>query len=169
MNAAHHIDAALRLLGLTGDPEMTRTAEQVAELLSDFAPSGTLPEIEPLPTTSYEVVILRDLPFYSLCAHHLVPFFGTCDIAYRPAGHIGGLGAFPRLLDALARRPQLQERLAAQLADEIDRALQPRAVVVRLRARQMCMEMRGARSTGTIEVVAIRGNDDSDLLHLLRG
>jgi GTP cyclohydrolase IA len=168
MDAADHLDAALRLLGLHGDPEMARTGEQVAQLLADFAPTGTLPALDALPTTSFEVVILRDLPFYSLCAHHLLPFFGTCDLAYRPSGHIAGLGAFPRLLDALARRPQLQERLAAQLADEIDRALQPRAVVVRLRARQLCMEMRGARSSGSVEVVALRGNDDRELVGLLR-
>lgn len=153
--AADSLAAALRALGLDADPEMAGTPEAVAALLAEFRP-GPIPLCQPLPSSSRDLVVLRDLPFHSLCAHHLLPFFGHATIAYLPDQRIAGLGWFPRLLDALARRPQLQERLAGQLADEIERQLKPRGVAVRLVARQMCVEMRGARSPGQFEVEAHR-------------
>jgi len=166
--AAAHIAQALDALGFAGDPEMTRTPQLVANFLAELLP-GTLPTVAPLPTTSQDLIVLRDLPVYSICAHHLLPFFGTATIAYRPDARIGGLGWFPRLLDALARRPQLQERLADQLADAIDDALSPRGLGVRLDVRQLCVELRGARSTGTYSVTATRGVLDPDLSAALRG
>ena len=167
MDAAAHIAEALALLGLTQDPEVDATGISFADMLAEFTPSP-VPTIVPLASTSHEIVALHELPFHSLCAHHLVPFFGTCSIAYRPLGRIAGLGDFPRVLTALARRPQLQERLAAQVADTLFAALGPQALGVRIVARQMCMEMRGARSAGTVEVVAWRGEDDEQLSRLLR-
>jgi GTP cyclohydrolase I len=89
------------------------------------------------------LVQLRDLPFYSLCEHHLLPFFGTADIAYLPqGGRLVGVGWLHRALTWHAARPQIQERLTAELADTVAAALRPRALRVRLSARQLCMEMR---------------------------
>lgn len=160
--AADHFAKALAALGFAGDPEMIRTPGLVAGFLGDFLPREA-PSVTPMPTTSEDLVVLRDLPFYSLCAHHLLPFFGTCTIAVRPAGALAGLGWYPRVLQALSRRPQVQERLAAQLADHLHDAIGARSVGVRLVARQLCVEMRGARSCGSFEVTALRGAEDPDL------
>lgn len=165
--AAEALATALRALGLEGDPEMVGTPQAVAELLAGFRP-GPLPTCRPLPTRSQELIVLRELPFHSLCAHHLLPFFGQATIAYLPQDRIAGLGWFPRLLDALARRPQLQERLAAQVGEAIVEALEPRAVGVRLVARQMCVEMRGARSGGQFEVIWQSPGADERISRALR-
>lgn len=166
MTPDEHIAAALRALGFDGDPEMAETAAKFTAVLEQFRP-GPVPALGALPHRSTSRVALTDLPFHSLCAHHLLPFFGTCDLAFQPDGRIAGFGAFGRLLDALARRPQIQERLAEQLADAIFDQLRPRGVVVRLRARQMCVEMRGARQPGTYEVMAVRGEDATSLIAAL--
>ena len=155
--AAEHLAAALSALGFEGDPEMGQTPRLVAGLLAEFVPGGQAPELSTFPSAGRDLVVLRDLPFYSMCAHHLVPFFGTATVAYVPNERIIGLGAVPRLLDHLARRPQLQERLSAQLADALQAKLDPVALGIRLTTRQMCMEMRGARSQGTVETCVLRG------------
>jgi GTP cyclohydrolase I len=165
--ASLHLAAALEALGFAGDPEMVRTPERVAEFLALFVPKPA-PPTDPLPTRSDNPVVIRDLRFHSLCAHHLLPFFGDCTIAYRPEGRIAGLGWFPRLVDTMASRPQLQERLAEEIALAIHATLQPRSVVIRLRARQMCVEMRGSRAGGTFEVTAAAGLPDPELAALLR-
>lgn len=167
MNPSQHLALALSGLGLDGDPEMARTPELVSELLASFRP-GPLPALEPLACQSHDLLVVRDLPFYSLCAHHLLPFFGTATLALRPEGQITGLGALARLVHALARRPQLQERLAAQIADALLDGLQPSAVGVRLVARQMCVEMRGVRVPASFEITALRGGADPALEQALR-
>jgi len=166
--AAHHIEQALAALGFSEDPEMARTPAQVAEFLAELRPVP-VPAVQPLPTTSHDLVVIRDLPFHSICAHHLLPFFGHCTIAYRPAGRIAGFGWFPRLLDTLARRPQLQERLGEALVGAIDTALRPAAVGVVIVARQLCVELRGARSAGRFELIARRGEADAALDRALQG
>lgn len=161
MSASDDLARALAAVGFPDDdPELARTPDSVTTMWREFAPRP-IPPARPLPTASTDLIVLRDLPFYSLCAHHLLPFFGTCTLAVRPAGTVAGFGWYPRVLEALARRPQLQERLADQLADAILDGIQAHAVGVRIRARQLCMEMRGARSSGDIEVVALRGASDA--------
>lgn len=167
MTPAEHLAAALAGLGFHGDPEMDGTPERVTEMLSLFLPNTPPPPIKPLPTSSRDVVVIRNLPYHSLCAHHLLPFFGHCTIVYKPSGHIGGLGWFPRLLQHAAQQPQLQERLGAHLADHILSALQPVAVGVKLTARQMCVEMRGPCSAGDFETHTWRGHPDDALRSLL--
>lgn len=167
MTPAEHIAEALAALGFSDDPEMIATPAAFTKMLSEFQPAASPPPITPLPTPSTDPVILRRMPYHSLCAHHLLPFFGECTIVYQPAGQIAGFGWFPRLLTHFARRPQLQERLAAQLADAIMDALQPGTVGVWLSARQMCVEMRGARSAGVFEVEAWRGEDRGSLREML--
>lgn len=107
-----------------------------------------------------EMVMVRDIPFYSCCEHHLVPFVGKAHVAYIPGpdGRITGLSKLARLVDSYAKRPQVQERLTAQVADELERALQPRGVLVVVEAEHLCMSMRGIRKPGSSTVTsAVRG------------
>lgn len=164
--AAAGLRQSLEALGFRDDPEMATTPERVSAFLAEFR-RGPLPPVQPLATASTSPLVIRATPYYSLCAHHLLPFFGHCTIALRPNGAIAGLGWFPRLLDSLARRPQLQERLAEELAHHIHEALAPQAVAVVLTARQMCVEMRGAKAHGLYEVTATAGAPDPELLTLL--
>ena len=96
------------------------------------------------------LVAVRGISFHSICEHHLLPFFGTAHIVYRPhAGRVAGFGVFTRLVDRMARRPQIQERLTSDIADEIERGLDAEGVLVVVDAQQLCMTMRGARAHGT--------------------
>ena len=100
---------------------------------------------------------MRDLPFYSLCVHHFVPFFGHAHVAYLPGRKLVGLSGVARVLEFYARRPQLQERLTAQVADHLMRLLKARGVAVVIEGRHLCMEMRGVRKSGVFETRALRG------------
>ena len=111
-----------------------------------------------------EVVIVRDIPLYSMCEHHLLPFIGKCHIAYIPRnGKIIGLSKFARIVDCFARRPQVQERLTAQIADFLYKNLEPMGVAVVIEAEHLCMTMRGARAAGSCtQTSALRGTMRSD-------
>ncbi len=107
-----------------------------------------------------EMVLERGIPFYSMCEHHLVPFFGTANIAYipGPSGRICGISKLARLVDAFAKRPQVQERLTTQVADTLMDELQPRGVLVVVDAEHLCMSMRGVKKPGTRTTTsAVRG------------
>jgi GTP cyclohydrolase I len=105
-----------------------------------------------------ELVLLRDIPFYSLCEHHLVPFFGRAHVAYIPDGKITGLSKVARVLGEVAARPQVQERLTSTVADLLVEKLHPRGAAVVVEARHLCMEMRGVRAPGTrVTTSALRG------------
>lgn len=107
-----------------------------------------------------EMVMVRDIPIYSACEHHLIPFIGKAHIAYIPGedGRITGLSKLARLADVYARRPQVQERLTVQIADALERVLSPRGVLVVVQAEHLCMSMRGVRKAGTTTVTsAVRG------------
>ena len=145
------------------DPELARTPERFTELLRELF-SGLHedpPEMStfPLPPGKEAPgpVLLAALPFYSLCVHHLLPFFGTIDVAYLPGEEMVGFGSIGRVVNHFARRPQVQERMIAQIADYLQETLQPRGLLIRLRARQLCMEMRGAEKTGVLISLAHRG------------
>ena len=103
-------------------------------------------------------VILRDVGFFSVCEHHLLPFMGVAQMGYMPRGKVAGASKLVRALDVVARRPQLQERMTSQLADAIWAALQPAAVAVMLEAEHLCMTMRGVRRPGSkVVTTALRG------------
>ncbi|HVC08348.1 MAG TPA: GTP cyclohydrolase I FolE [Elusimicrobiota bacterium] len=93
-----------------------------------------------------EMVLVKDITFYSLCEHHLLPFFGKAHVAYLPDKHIIGLSKIPKLVDVFARRLQVQERMTRQIAQTLEQKLKPLGVAVVLEARHLCMEMRGAES-----------------------
>ncbi|MBA1335697.1 MAG: GTP cyclohydrolase I type 1 [Firmicutes bacterium] len=113
-----------------------------------------------------ELVIVKDIPFYSMCEHHLIPFFGHAHIGYVPNGKISGLSKLARLVEVVSRRPQLQERMVSTIADVMYRELSPQGVMVVIEAEHLCMTMRGVKKPGTTTVTsAIRGifNDDASL------
>ena len=103
-----------------------------------------------------EMVMVRDIPMYSLCEHHLIPFIGKAHIAYIPnrSGNVIGLSKVARLVDGYAKRPQVQERLTRQVADALEEHLQPRGVLVVMEAEHLCMSMRGVRKAGSSTVTS---------------
>jgi GTP cyclohydrolase I len=111
-----------------------------------------------------ELVLVKDIPFYSMCEHHLVPFFGKAHVAYIPkGGRVTGLSKLARAVEAVARRPQLQERITSSVADAIVEKLKPHGVVVVVEAEHMCMTMRGVRKPGAKTVTsAVRGCFETD-------
>ena len=150
--------------GLQGTPDrVARACEEVLggnfidpskHLLKQFHEEG-----------NEEMVIVRDMPFYSLCEHHLLPFAGKAHVAYIPRdGRITGLSKIARCVEGFARRLQLQERLTGQIADAMMDALDPLGVLVVIEAEHMCMSMRGIKSAGALTVTsAVRGIMRSDL------
>lgn len=107
-----------------------------------------------------EMVLVKDIPFYSMCEHHLVPFFGVAHVAYIPSkdGRICGLSKLARLIDTFAKRPQVQERLTSQVADTLMKQLEPQGAIVVLEAEHMCMSMRGVKKPGSRTTTsAVRG------------
>ena len=105
-----------------------------------------------------EIVMVREIPFYSMCEHHFVPFHGQAHVAYIPKGRVTGLSKLARLVEGFARRPQMQERLTAQVADALTERLQPLGVMVVVEAEHLCMSMRGVKKPGATTVTsAVRG------------
>jgi GTP cyclohydrolase I len=105
-----------------------------------------------------EIILLRDIPFYSICEHHLMPFIGKAHVAYLPAEYVVGVSKLARIVDCFARRLQVQERLTAQIADFLNKHLKPQGVAIVLEAAHSCMTIRGIKKPGSIMVTsALRG------------
>jgi len=151
------LDPEPRREGLLGTPErvaralrfLTRGYEQDPETVINGA----------LFTEDYsEMILVKDIDFYSLCEHHILPFFGRAHVAYIPRGKIVGLSKIARLVEVFARRLQVQERLTTQVADTIERHLQPLGVAVVTEAEHLCMRMRGIeKQNSTVVTSAMRG------------
>jgi GTP cyclohydrolase IA len=153
--------AVSRLVGAIDDPAregLQQTPARVARFYAEWldAPEPTFTTFEN--DGSDEVIVQRGIPFYSLCEHHMLPFFGTACIAYLPGARIVGLSKLARAVQWRAQRLQNQERITTEVADLLQQKLDPRGVAVLLRARHMCMEMRGVR-TADVETVTscVRG------------
>ena len=102
-----------------------------------------------------EVVLVKDIPFYSMCEHHMMPFYGKAYIAYIPDGKVVGLSKLARTVEVYARRPQIQERLTVQIADALERALSPKGIMVMLEAEHTCMTMRGVKKPGSKTITTV--------------
>jgi GTP cyclohydrolase I len=160
-------DTIRQLLASLGeDPSregLKETPRRVEQSLR-FLTSGYVADVDTvingaLFTVEYnEMVIVRDIDFYSLCEHHLLPFFGKCHIAYIPDGKVIGLSKIPRLVDVFARRLQVQERLTSQVADTLRERVAPLGVAVVMEATHLCMAMRGIEKQNSVTTTsAMRG------------
>ncbi len=151
------------------DPDrqgLRETPRRVAKMYEEIG-GGTQEEAVDVLGTQFdedhqEMVIIRDVPFYSMCEHHLLPFFGTAHVGYLPKGKVVGISKLARAVDILARRPQVQERLTSQVADAIMTALGPEGVAVVIRAEHLCMAMRGVRKPGASVVTSATRGDFRD-------
>ena len=138
----------------------SRVARMYAEICSGLHEEADIHLAVTFEAGHDEMVMVRDIPVYSVCEHHIIPFIGRAHVAYIPGkdGRITGLSKLARLVDAYAKRPQVQERLTSQVADELERTLQPRGVLVVIEAEHLCMSMRGVRKPGASTVTsAVRG------------
>jgi GTP cyclohydrolase I len=142
--------------GLKRTPE--RVARMYAELLGGMHEDPNM-HLRGVFTENYdEVVLLRNIPFYSICEHHLMPFIGSAHVAYLPSGMVLGVSKLARIVDCFARRLQTQERLTYQIADFIMNSLKPHGAAVVLEASHSCMTIRGIRKPGSVMVTsALRG------------
>jgi GTP cyclohydrolase I len=163
------IEAAVReiLLAIGEDPGrdgLVKTPGRVARMYAEIC-SGLHEDPSAHLQTTFEaehdeMVMVRDIPLYSICEHHLAPFIGKAHVAYIPNddGRVIGLSKFARLVDGYARRPQVQERLTSQVADALQASLGPKGVMVVVEAEHLCMSMRGVRKAGSTTVTsAVRG------------
>ena len=163
------IEAAVReiLIAIGEDPDRDglldtpgRVARMYAEIFSGLRESPHHHLEVQFEAHHDEMVMVRDIALTSMCEHHLVPFMGKAHVAYIPNndGRVTGLSKLARLVDAYAKRPQVQERLTSQIADEIERTLQPKGVLVVIEAEHLCMSMRGVKKPGSSTVTsAVRG------------
>ena len=165
------IEAAVReiLLAIGENPEregLRATPRRVADAYAEVF-NGLAIEPEALLRVEFEeghdeMVVLRDIPFFSMCEHHLLPFHGLAHVAYVPRGRVVGISKIARLVEAVARRPQMQERLTAGIADTLSEALEPDGVGVMVEAEHLCMTMRGIKKPGSRMVSsAMRGTFQS--------
>lgn len=144
-----HVEALLRLMG--EDPQregLVKTPLRVAKAMLDLTKGYDMDPIATLNSAKFkedynQMVIVKDIQFYSLCEHHLLPFYGKAHVAYIPNGYICGLSKIPRVVDIFSHRLQVQERLTIQIKEAIEEALHPQGVMVVLEGEHMCMQMRG--------------------------
>ena len=156
----------LLLEGIGEDPDrpgLKDTPKRIANLYEEIFSGLSTPTeeiLKPIEGESHdEMVLVKDIPFYSICEHHLLPFIGKAHVAYIPAkGKIVGLSKLARAVEVFAKRPQLQERLTSQLADLIMKKLKPKGAMVIVDAEHLCMSMRGIKKPGSRTVTsAVRG------------
>ncbi|HEY4025761.1 MAG TPA: GTP cyclohydrolase I FolE [Candidatus Dormibacteraeota bacterium] len=174
------VDQLLRELG--EDPKregLVETPDRVARALRSLTEGYEMDARDAIGDALFEqdydeIVVVRDIPFYSLCEHHMLPFFGVAHVAYAPQGRVVGLSKIPRLVDVYAHRLQLQERMTRQIAEGLQGVTQPGGVAVVVEARHLCMEMRGVERAGQTVTSCMLGcfRDDartrSEFLQLIR-
>jgi GTP cyclohydrolase IA len=175
------VEQVLRQLGEDPDREgLLETPDRVARTLRSLTDGYQLDAGDAIGDALFEqdydeIVVVRDIPFYSLCEHHLLPFFGVAHVAYAPQGRVVGLSKIPRLVDVYAHRLQLQERMTKQIAEGLEEVTRPGGVAVVVEARHLCMEMRGVERHGQTVTSCMLGcfRDDArtrgEFLQLIRG
>jgi GTP cyclohydrolase I len=161
------VAAAVRLLleAIGEDPRREglrdtpgRVARMYAEIFSEGEQDPRVALRQKFDEQHHEVVLVKDIPFFSMCEHHLMPFFGKAHVAYIPNGHVVGISKLARVVESFARRPQVQERMTSQIADIINDELKPQGVAVVCEAVHTCMTMRGVKKPGSVVITsAMRG------------
>jgi len=153
--SAHFKEVLIHIGEDTEREGLLKTPERVAKAMQYLTQGYDQDPAEILKSAMFEekydeMVIVKDIEVYSLCEHHMLPFFGKCHIAYIPNGHIVGLSKFPRMVDAFSRRLQVQERLTDQIRDCIHETLKPQGVAVCIEAQHLCMQMRGVQKQNSV-------------------
>ena len=158
------IEQAVRLLlegigeditreGLVDTPD--RIARMCEEIYGGLGHEADQHLLKQFPVENNEIVLEKDITFYSMCEHHLMPFYGKAHLAYIPDGKVTGLSKLARTVEVYARRPQIQERLTVQIADALERALNPKGIMVMLEAEHTCMTMRGIKKPGSKTITTV--------------
>lgn len=166
------IEEGVRLIleGIGEDVEregLLETPERISRMCEEIFGGLQLDASEHLQrqfsATNNRIVMEKDITFYSVCEHHLLPFYGKAHVAYIPGEKVAGLSKLARTVEVFAKRPQIQENMTAQIADAIEKNLNPKGVMVMLEAEHMCMTMRGAKNPGTVtSTIVTRGVFDTD-------
>ena len=178
---AHHVEALLRLIGEDSAREgLKKTPNRVGEAMQ-FLTQGYQQDAEDILRGALfeedyrQMVVVKDIPFYSLCEHHLLPFFGKAHVAYIPNGKITGLSKIARVVDVFARRLQVQERMTTQIKDCIQQTLNPLGVMVVIEAEHLCMQMRGVQKPHAVTTTSDftgafnRAETREEFMNLIRG
>ena len=158
------IEQAVRLLlegigeditreGLIDTPD--RIARMCEEIYGGLGHEADQHLLKQFPVENNEIVLEKDITFYSMCEHHLMPFYGKAHLAYIPNGKVTGLSKLARTVEVYARRPQIQERLTVQIADALERVLDPKGIMVMLEAEHTCMTMRGIKKPGSKTITTV--------------
>ena len=178
---AYHIEQILRLMGEDSQREgLVRTPTRVGEAMQVLTQGYSQNPEAILQAALFEedyrqMVVVKDIPFYSLCEHHVLPFFGKAHVAYIPNGKITGLSKIARVVDVFARRLQVQERMTTQIKDCIQQTLNPLGVMVVIEAEHLCMQMRGVQKPHAITTTSDftgafnRPETREEFMNLIRG
>ena len=150
--------------GLIDTPD--RIARMYEEIYGGMEEDAGVHLMKTFTVESSEMVIEKDITFYSTCEHHLLPFYGKAHIAYIPNGKVTGLSKLARTVDVYARRPQIQERLTVQIADALERVLDPKGIMVMLEAEHTCMTMRGIKKPGSKTVTTVTRGEFKENMEL---
>ncbi len=174
--------AMTRILSEVGEdisrPGLQDTPKRFAKSFSHLLSGSDHIDLDPkslFAHSTQELIVIKDIEFYSLCEHHVLPFFGKAHIAYIPNGKIIGLSKVPRIIDTLSKRLNVQESLTAKICSELDRILKPNGILVILEASHLCMMMRGVRKQHSVTLTqAVRGvlehpDTKQDAMRLIQG
>lgn len=166
MDKAKIQEAVVQILTAVGENPgregLVGTPSRIADMYEEIFAGMTLDPVSELTIGfeegHHEMVVLKDIPFYSMCEHHFLPFYGVVHVGYIPNGRVVGISKIARVVEIYAKRPQLQERLTTQIAETLSSSLEPQGVAVVIRAEHLCMTMRGVKKPGTnIMTSAMRG------------
>ena len=169
------IEQAVRLLlegigeditreGLIDTPD--RIARMCEEIYGGLGHEADQHLLKQFPVENNEIVLEKDITFYSMCEHHLMPFYGKAHLAYIPNGKVTGLSKLARTLVVYSRRPQIQERLTVQIADALERTLDPKGIMVMLEAEHTCMTMRGIKKPGSKTITTVTRGEFKENMEL---